>query len=77
MSEAPLTELPWYLAKQPALTNTREITIIGAGIAGCTAAVALQRRGFKVTVVDRHPPGRLRGIGQFSGNCLPEIIATG
>lgn len=55
MSAAPVTELPWYLPKQPARTTTKQITVIGAGIAGCTAAVALKRRGFEVTIVDRHP----------------------
>ena len=73
MSEAPLTELPWYLAKQPALTNTREITIIGAGIAGCTAAVALQRRGFKVTVVDRHPQAGSEASGNSQGIVYPKL----
>ena len=73
MSKAPLTELPWYLAKQPTLKTTREIAIIGAGIAGCTAAVALQRRGFKVTVVDRHPQAGSEASGNSQGIVYPKL----
>ncbi|MDG1818666.1 MAG: FAD-dependent 5-carboxymethylaminomethyl-2-thiouridine(34) oxidoreductase MnmC [Porticoccaceae bacterium] len=73
MSEASLTELPWYLAKQPAQIATREITVIGAGIAGCTTAVALQRRGFKVTVVDRHPQAGSEASGNSQGIVYPKL----
>lgn len=37
-----------------ATTGTRKIAVIGAGITGVTAAYALARRGFAVTVFDRH-----------------------
>jgi tRNA 5-methylaminomethyl-2-thiouridine biosynthesis bifunctional protein len=40
---------PWL---SPAKTLIKDIAIIGAGIAGCTTAYALARRGFKVTVFD-------------------------
>lgn len=32
--------------------------VLGAGIVGVLAALALQKRGFDVTVVDRDEPGR-------------------
>jgi tRNA 5-methylaminomethyl-2-thiouridine biosynthesis bifunctional protein len=42
---------PWL--KPPAKTITH-IAIVGAGIAGCTTAYALARRGIKVTIIDPH-----------------------
>jgi salicylate hydroxylase len=39
------------------------ITIIGAGIGGLTAALALQRRGFKIEVSERGPEIRELGAG--------------
>ncbi len=44
-------ELPWY-SRVPAAPRAQRIAIIGAGIAGATAADALARRGFHVTVYD-------------------------
>lgn len=37
--------------------ETKEITVIGAGVAGMCAALFLQRDGHKVTVLDRNDPG--------------------
>ncbi|MGB0449910.1 MAG: FAD-dependent 5-carboxymethylaminomethyl-2-thiouridine(34) oxidoreductase MnmC [Porticoccaceae bacterium] len=73
MSADQLTELPWYLAKQSAQITTREIAVIGAGIAGCTAAVALKRRGFKVTVIDRHPRAGCEASGNSQGIVYPKL----
>ena len=73
MSAAPATELPWYLPKQPARTTTKQITVIGAGIAGCTAAVALKRRGFEVTIVDRHPQAGSEASGNSQGIVYPKL----
>jgi D-amino-acid dehydrogenase len=38
-------------------TNEKRMTVIGAGIVGIATALQLQRAGFRVTVVDRLPPG--------------------
>tara|TARA_B110000879_G_scaffold44258_1_gene62588 strand:+ start:13763 stop:15052 length:1290 start_codon:yes stop_codon:yes gene_type:complete len=73
MSSDRLTELPWYLPKKPAQITTREIAIIGAGIAGCTLAVALKRRGFKVTVIDRHPQAGAEASGNSQGIVYPKL----
>lgn len=43
--------------------NAKLITIIGAGIGGLTAALALQRRGFKVQVFERSKEIREIGAG--------------
>ena len=42
---------PWL---QPKPTAIKKIAIIGAGIAGCTTAYALARRGIAVTIIDQH-----------------------
>lgn len=73
MSQDRLTELPWYLPKQRPQITTREIAIIGAGIAGCTAALALKRRGFKVTVIDRHPRAGCEASGNAQGIVYPKL----
>lgn len=42
---------PWLKPATKAITH---IAIIGAGIAGCTTAYALARRGIAVTLIDQH-----------------------
>jgi D-amino-acid dehydrogenase len=44
--------------------NTKNITIVGAGIVGICCALQLQRDGYKVTLIDRDGPGE----GTSSGN---------
>ncbi|WP_164549045.1 bifunctional tRNA (5-methylaminomethyl-2-thiouridine)(34)-methyltransferase MnmD/FAD-dependent 5-carboxymethylaminomethyl-2-thiouridine(34) oxidoreductase MnmC [Amphritea opalescens] len=41
--------------------------VIGAGIAGCSTAHSLAKRGWKVTVVDRHPQIAAEGSGNHQG----------
>ena len=45
---------PWF--KQPARTGNKakRATVLGAGIAGMSIAHALVKRGWKITIVDRH-----------------------
>ena len=42
---------PWL---KPKVEDIKKIAIIGAGIAGCTTAYALARRGIAVTIIDQH-----------------------
>ena len=42
-------------------------TIIGAGIVGMSTAAFLQRSGYKVTVIDRLPPGEGCSFGNAGG----------
>jgi D-amino-acid dehydrogenase len=41
----------------------RKVTVIGAGVVGLAAAVALRRDGHDVTVIDRLPPGEACSFG--------------
>lgn len=55
--------------------QTRNITIIGAGIVGITTASYLRRDGHTVTVVDERPPGEYCSFGNAGilspGSCVP------
>ncbi len=51
-------------------------TIIGAGIIGISTAAFLQRAGYRVTVVDRLPPGEGCSFGNAGGLAYAEIMPT-
>lgn len=64
---------PWYLSHQPADKNAKTVLVLGAGIAGCTTAAALVKRGFKVKVVDRHPVAGQGGSGNLQAVLYPRL----
>ena len=64
---------PWHLDKSVAPRLSKEITILGAGIAGCTTAVALAKRGFNVRVIDRHPSAGSEGAGNNQAVVYPKL----
>ncbi len=45
---------PWFASPIKANISIKKATIIGAGIAGLSMAYSLVRRGWSVTVIDRH-----------------------
>lgn len=51
-------------------------TVIGAGIVGMSTAAFLQREGYKVTVIDRLPPGEGCSFGNAGGLAFSEIVPT-
>lgn len=64
---------PWHLNKSAIRRLSKEVTVLGAGIAGCTAAVALARRGFQVKVIDRHPFAGCGGSGNNQAILYPKL----
>jgi D-amino-acid dehydrogenase len=49
-------------------------TIIGAGIIGVSTAAFLQRAGYRVTLIDRLPPGEGCSFGNAGGVAFAEIM---
>jgi len=49
-------------------------TIIGAGIVGVSSAAFLQRAGYRVTLIDRLPPGEGCSFGNAGGLAFCEIV---
>lgn len=56
--------------------TTPSATIIGAGIVGVSAAAFLQREGYRVTVIDRVPPGEGCSFGNAGGLAFSEVVPT-
>lgn len=64
---------PWYLNKSPPSKHSKQVLVLGAGIAGCTTAVALAKKGFDVKVVDRHPTAGQEGSGNPQAIVYPKL----
>lgn len=56
--------------------DQRHATIIGAGIIGVSAAAFLQRAGFRVTLIDRLPPGEGCSFGNAGGIAFSEVVPS-
>lgn len=55
-----------------------EVLVLGGGVAGCAAAIALARRGRSVTLVERESISRHKVCGEFlSGEALEDLHALG
>ena len=48
-----------------------EILILGGGVAGCAAAIALARKGHSVTVIEREPTPRHECLRRVSERRSP------
>ena len=63
----PAWQAPWY-ARPPASPHAeRHALVIGAGLAGCCTAYSLARRGWQVTVVERHAEAAQEASGNPQG----------
>ncbi len=55
-----------------------EVLILGGGVAGCAASIALARNGRSVTLIEREPTPRHKVCGEFlSGEALEDLHALG
>jgi flavin-dependent dehydrogenase len=55
-----------------------EILVLGGGVAGCAAAIALARKGLGVTLIERELTPRHKVCGEFlSGEALTDLQALG
>jgi flavin-dependent dehydrogenase len=55
-----------------------EVLIIGGGVAGCAASIALARKGRSVTLIERETTPRHKICGEFlSGEALEDLHALG
>lgn len=55
-----------------------EVLILGGGVAGCAAAIALARKGRGVTLIEREPTPRHKVCGEFlSGEALEDLHVLG
>ena len=52
------------------------VTVIGAGIVGISSAAFLQRAGYRVTIIDRVPPGEGCSFGNAGGVAFAEVMPT-
>ncbi|GGC07038.1 tRNA 5-methylaminomethyl-2-thiouridine biosynthesis bifunctional protein MnmC [Marinobacterium zhoushanense] len=60
-------QAPWLARPEPLATGERRAIVIGAGIAGCTTAAVLARRGWQVDLLERNPAPALEGSGNPQG----------
>jgi menaquinone-9 beta-reductase len=55
-----------------------EVLVLGGGVAGCAASIALSRKGRSVTLIEREPTPRHKICGEFlSGEALEDLCALG
>ena len=55
-----------------------EVLILGGGVAGCAASIALARKGRSVTLIERETTPRHKVCGEFlSGEALEDLHALG
>lgn len=63
----------WHFHKSPSQRITKDVLVLGAGIAGCTTAAALKKRGFHVTIIDRHSTAGCEGSGNRQAIVYPKL----
>jgi tRNA 5-methylaminomethyl-2-thiouridine biosynthesis bifunctional protein len=66
------SKTPWYEVTSPVIKN-KEVTVIGAGLAGLSVAWSFVQRGWKVTVIDKHDNIAQEASGNPAGLVLPRL----
>jgi tRNA 5-methylaminomethyl-2-thiouridine biosynthesis bifunctional protein len=75
MSGAPGAALPPWFRPPPPAARPGHALIVGGGIAGAAAAAALMRRGWRVTVAERHDRVAAGASGNPAGIHMPRVVA--
>jgi len=70
------TPAPWFNRPAP-LPGPRHALVVGAGLAGCATAASLARRGWKVTVLERHATPAAEASGNPQGVLYLKLSAHG
>jgi flavin-dependent dehydrogenase len=74
----PKKGIPVLTSNLGRISVPHEVLIIGGGVAGCAAAIALARSGQRVTLLEREPTSRHKVCGEFlSGEALQDLHALG
>src|SRR5580698_10709575 len=69
---------PLHTSRENQIEGQSECLVVGGGVAGCAAAVALRRKGRNVTLIEREPTPRHKVCGEFlSGEALEDLQALG
>lgn len=66
-------ESTWHLNLTTGISSNKKALVIGAGIAGCTTAAALKKRGWNVTLVDRNGLPGQEASGNPQGILYPKL----
>ncbi len=61
--------------KTPSLRRDKKIIVLGAGLAGASAAYACAQKGYDVTVIDRQPAAAQETSGNPVGVVYPKLTA--
>jgi flavin-dependent dehydrogenase len=74
----PKKEIPVRTSNLNRIPFEDEVLIVGGGVAGCAASIALARKGRSVTLIEREPTPRHKVCGEFlSGEALADLHALG
>lgn len=72
----PAPTAPWY-ARPPSGDGPRQAVVVGAGLAGSCTAASLARRGWQVTVLERHAAAAQEASGNPQGVLYLKLSAHG
>jgi flavin-dependent dehydrogenase len=71
-------QIDWISSELGGNALQDDVLILGGGVAGCAASIALARKGQSVTLIEREPTPRHKVCGEFlSGEALEDLHALG
>ncbi|KTC90256.1 bifunctional tRNA (5-methylaminomethyl-2-thiouridine)(34)-methyltransferase MnmD/FAD-dependent 5-carboxymethylaminomethyl-2-thiouridine(34) oxidoreductase MnmC [Fluoribacter dumoffii] len=74
LNNAAKRHTPWHVS-EPEKYSSKSAIILGAGLAGCCTAYALNKRGWKVTLVDELPQAGNGGSANQQAVLFPKLSA--